>query len=208
MTKILLECAFCNTTIEREKSAYNRANRVGQKNNFCSRDCFFKYDRLVSSADSVCTLCSKEFRRYNREIKKVKNCFCSSSCAATYNNTHKTKGTRRSKLESYLEEQLSLLFPSLVVRFNNKDIINSELDIYIPQFKLAIELNGIYHSKPIYGEEKLKKIQDNDLLKKEACTKQLITLVTIDTSNQKKWNLKSSEEFLLSIKELISGYIA
>jgi len=207
MTKILLKCRFCNTTIERERSAYNKANKVSQTNHFCSRYCSFKYNTLINNIDVICSQCKKELSRRKSEVAKVKNCFCSSSCAASYNNTHKIKGTRRSKLEQYLEEQLSALFPRLEILFNYKDTINSELDIYIPQFRLGIELNGIYHSKPIYGEKKLKKIQNNDLLKIEACNKHLITLVIIDTSNQKKWNPKSSEEYLESIKELLNSYM-
>ena len=80
------------------------------------------------------------------------------SCAATYNNKNKTHGTRRSKLECFIEKKLSELYPDLTIHYNQKDTINSELDIYIPSFKLAFELNGIFHYEPIYGEEKLNQI--------------------------------------------------
>jgi len=46
-----------------------------------------------------------------------------------------------------------MLYPDLVIHFNKKDAINSELDIYIPSLKLAFELNGIFHYEPIFGKE-------------------------------------------------------
>ena len=85
----------------------------------------------------------------------TKNNFCSRSCSATFNNKNKTYGTRRSKLEVFLEKELIKLYPDLLFHFNRKDTINSELDIYIPSLKLAFELNGIFHYEPIYGDNKL-----------------------------------------------------
>ena len=76
--------------------------------------------------------------------------FCNHSCAATYNITHKTVGTRRSKLEVWLESQLRELYPNLTLLPNDKTAINSELDFYFPELKLAFELNGIFHYEPIY----------------------------------------------------------
>ena len=57
--------------------------------------------------------------------KRLVNVFCSKSCAATYNNIRKTKGTRVSKLEKWLQKQLIDLYPDLDFHFNckNEDII-------------------------------------------------------------------------------------
>lgn len=206
MTKTLAECILCKATVERENSDINRSKR-NKSAIFCSRTCQYKHNRLMNSTECTCTKCNKTFVRRNSQVIRPKNHFCSHSCNSIYNAQHKTKGTRRSKLECYLEEQLSSLFPSLEIKYNCKTTIKSELDIYIPDLKLAIELNGIYHFKPIYGEKKLQKIQTNDLLKKEACTNQLITLVTIDTSSQKRYSHESSKEYLTSITELLSSYL-
>lgn len=108
--------------------------------------------------------------------------FCNHSCSATYNNTHKSKGTRISKLETFLREQLTKEYSYLDIRYNEKTAINSELDIYIPSLKLAFELNGIFHYEPIYGADKLKKIQNNDTRKMQACIEHSIELCIIDTS--------------------------
>jgi len=92
------------------------------------------------------------------QFKKTNNHFCSRSCAATYNNTHKNTGTKISKLEIWLQTKLTEQYPNLEIHYNRKDTINSELDIYIPSLKLAFELNGIFHYEPIYAEDKLNQI--------------------------------------------------
>ena len=150
-----------------------------------------------------CRNCGKPFYKTPSEIKKTKNHFCSRSCAATHNNQNKTHGTRRSKLEFWLEQELPLLFPDLELHFNRKDTINSELDIYIPSLKLAFELNGIFHYEPIYGEHKLSQIRNNDQRKFQACLEQEIELCIIDSSGQKYFKDKSSRKYLDIISTLI-----
>ena len=65
-------------------------------------------------------------------------------------------------MEVYLEEQIRKNYSSLELLCNDKTTINSELDFYFPGLKLAIELNGILHFEPIYGDKKLDQIQNND----------------------------------------------
>ena len=135
---------------------------------------------------------------------KSKNLFCSHSCAAKYNNTHKTKGCRRSKLEIWLEQKLKEKY-SFEILFNEKNIINSELDIYIPHLKLAFELNGIFHYEPIFGKEKLSQIQNNDNRKFQACLEHDIELCIIDTSQQKYFKEKTSLKYLNIICNIIES---
>jgi hypothetical protein len=61
------------------------------------------------------------------------------------------------------------VFPNEKIIFNGKEAIESELDIYFPERKIGFEINGIFHYEPIYGEEKMKKIQQNDKEKREKC---------------------------------------
>lgn len=130
-------------------------------------------------------------------------CFCSQSCSAKYNNAHKTAGTRRSKLEVWIESQLCALYPNLEIHFNRRDTIDGELDIYIPSLKLAFELNGIFHYEPIFTEEKLKSIQNNDQRKFQACLERGIELCIVDTSKQKYFKEDSCKEYLNIVKNLI-----
>jgi hypothetical protein len=130
--------------------------------------------------------------------------FCSQSCAGVYNQTHKTHGTRRSKLEKWLEEQLKLLYPDLEIHCNQKDAIDSELDFYIPSLKLAFELNGIFHYEPIHGNEQLSKIQNNDNRKFQACLEKQIELCIIDSSKQNYFKESNCKPYLDIIVQIIN----
>ncbi len=150
-----------------------------------------------------CLNCKKEFKKRISQINKTPNNFCSRSCAATYNNTHKISGNKRSKLEIWLEKELTNLYPQLLILYCDKETINSELDIYIPLLHLAFELNGIFHYEPIYGQTKLQQIQNNDDRKFQACLEKNISLCIIDSSKQKRFTEKSSQQFLDIISNII-----
>lgn len=152
-----------------------------------------------------CKQCNSIFKRTPSQIIKSQNHFCSQPCAATYCNTHKTTGTSRSKLEIWIEKQLTILYPSLKIIYNSKELINSELDIYIPSLKVAFELNGIYHYEPIHGKDKLNQIQNNDNRKFQACLEHGIELCLIDTSSQKYFKPKSSQKYLDIITQILNG---
>lgn len=173
---------------------------------FCSINCFNINKTKIKSIN--CSNCGKSFDIKNIELNKSKsnNHFCSRSCAAIYNNTHKVIGSRRSKLEKYLEDSLRSLYPTLDFIFNNKTAINSELDIYIPSLKLAFELNGIFHYEPIYGGDKLNKIKNNDDRKFQACLEQNIELCIIDTSQQKYFKEITSQIYLNIICDVINKH--
>ena len=170
----------------------------------CSLNCWNKY-QISKKTIIYCTNCNNEFSKSPKEMKKSKsgNHFCSQSCAASYNNKHKKHGTRRSKLEQWLENKLTNQYPNLEIHFNRKDTIGSELDIYIPSLKLAFELNGIFHYEPIYGEDKLNQIQENDSNKFQMCQKQNISFCTIDTSSQKYFKENTSKKYLDIITKII-----
>lgn len=141
---------------------------------------------------------------YDDTIKgNLKKIFCSHSCAATYNNQHKTTGTRRSKFEIFVEEKLKHDFPQLTIFFNDKTAINSELDIYIPQLHLAFELNGIFHYEPIFSHNKLIQIQNNDQQKIIQAYKANIELVIIDVSQIKYHILKNIQPYYDGIYNII-----
>jgi len=188
-----VQCETCNRFYSiSKKRLYGILNPkvTRETGQYCSKECRKKGQNVT------CKNCNTVFYKTASEIKKCPNHFCSCSCAATYNNTHKKHGTRRSKLEVWIEEQLIVLYPELEIHFNRKDTINSELDIYIPSLSLAIELNGIFHYEPIYGKDKLSKIENNDDRKFQACLERNIELCIIDTSNQSYVTPKTSQRFL------------
>jgi hypothetical protein len=107
----------------------------------------------------------------------------------------------------YLENTLIGLYPDIKFKFNCKKEINSELDIYIPELKLAFELNGIFHYEPIYGTDTLSKIQNNDNRKFQACLENNIELCIIDTSKQSYFKESTSKIYLDIIKQIIDNKI-
>lgn len=190
-----LRCSHCETTYhKKQKFVKCYALTKTYTTNFCSTLCRSK--ATTKRTIVTCLTCARSFSKLDKEIAKSKNNFCSQSCSATWNNKNKNHGTRRSKLEVWLEEQLTQLYPDLEIKFNQKDAIGSELDIYIPSLKLAFELNGIFHYEPIYGEDKLQKIQENDKGKFQACIERGISLCIIDISQQSYFKPKTSQRFL------------
>lgn len=201
------KCYVCEKTFYKLKRVINRT--LEGKKGFLAKYCSYKCRSSVNiTKQKVCCInCDKEFYKVPSQIKKSKNQFCSKSCSATYNNTHKTHGTRRSKLEIYFEERLTSLYPNLHIDYNKTEAINSELDIYIPSLKLAIELNGIFHYEPIYGQNKLNQIQNNDHRKFQACLEKNIELVLIDISSLSYFKPEKANKFLNIITEIINKKI-
>lgn len=203
-TRLPLECYYCSNLFTfRKKDILETFNpNLKKTGEFCSRKCKCLYNG--QSIKTKCLNCDKEVTKSLSEHKKYPNTFCNSSCAATYNNKHKTTGNRRSKLEIWLEEQLTTLYPNLSIDFNQKSAIGSELDIYIPSINIAIELNGIFHYEPIYGTNKLDQIQSNDKSKSLACHEAKIDLCVIDTSAQTYVKPSTSQKYLDIIINIIN----
>jgi len=102
-----------------------------------------------------------------------------------------------------LEKKLKEKYLSLEIHCNRKDAINSELDIYIPNLRIAFELNGIFHYEPIYGKDKLDKIKNNDERKFQACIENNIELCIIDTSRLLYFKESNAVKYLDIISSLI-----
>ena len=150
---------------------------------------------------TVCINCSTTFNKMFCEIKRTPNGrhFCSNSCAATYNNAHKTIGTRRSQLEQWLEARLGHLYDFEIIYNKPHPAVGFELDIRVSSLDLAFEINGIHHYEPIYGDAKLNRIQTIDQLKVTRCNVAGLTLVVIDTRAQKHFSEATSWIYLTQI---------
>lgn len=198
-TYVNLVCHLCNGNFNREI----RQTHKSHEHTFCSKKCFYTHAKQKVALN--CSNCQASIEKLPSQIKRSKNSnmFCNSSCAAKYNNVNKTHGTRRSKLEVWLETELVKFYPDLDFHFNLKDTINSELDIYIPSLKLAFELNGIFHYEPIFGIDKLDSIQNNDQRKFQACIESNIELCIIDASSMKNFKEKKAAKFLSIINCII-----
>ena len=88
---------------------------------YCSQDCAALARRTITIVP--CAECKTPVRRQRHIRSRSDRRFCNSSCAASYNNKHKTHGYRRSKLEEHLEECLRAEYPNLELLCNNKEVI-------------------------------------------------------------------------------------
>jgi hypothetical protein len=206
--KLPCECYNCSSTFllkkKRIKDVLN-PNTI-DKGMFCSLSCNGEYNRKRTFVK--CLTCNNEIEKHNCNIIKNKNTFCSNSCSAIYNNKHKTWGSNRSKLEIWLEEQLTQLYPDLPIDFNKTSAIGSELDIYIPSLNLAFEINGIFHYEPIFGLDKLTKTKNNDENKFKICHEKNISLCVINTSLETYFKPIKSLKYLNIITEIINNNLS
>jgi len=192
-------CQHCHKSFSRTKGWTIKGK---YSYHYCSNKC--KYQSQFRLVERTCKTCDKKFLRQPCKIKKTKFSFCSSSCSAIYWNKHKTTGTRRSKIEHYIESNLKKLYPDENIIFNDQKILGLELDIYFPRLKLAFELNGIFHYEPIFGDEKLQKTISHDKQKFKLCRDKKISLCIIDITSQKHFTEKSSQNFLDIITEIVN----
>lgn len=200
------KCDCCGKEIMLPKRQFYKQRKEKRKiccSFACRNNSWQKNKGFYNPQKVSCDQCGRVFYKKNANIKRTKNNFCSQSCSGTYHNAHKTRGTRRSKLEIWLEKQLTKLYPNLEIHYNRKDTISSELDIYIPSLKLAFELNGIFHYEPVFGEGQLSKVQNNDNRKFQTCLEQKIQLCIIDVSQLKYFKEQNAQKYLDIIIKII-----
>lgn len=192
-------CLNCNKDFTRNISVERKI--IGDKS-FCNNVCYkaYIYNRSRLKVTIVsCLNCGKVL-----EYTKRRRSFCGKSCSSTYKIRHtKKEGTQVSKFEKYIQKELVKIYPEINFKFNRKDDINGELDVYLPDYKLAFEFNGIVHYEPIYGEQKLSQTQNNDERKFQACLELGIELAVIDISPIKYMK----EDRLLLYLEIITDII-
>lgn len=182
MPLLTFTCPCCTTLFQIPECLYNQ--RIARNGRHyqpkCSIACLARSH--IRSQEVECVYCARAFTKLAAQMRKTSQHFCSRSCAASYNNCHKQHGSRRSTLEQFVEEQLQRQFPQLPFVCNGKTIIGSELDFYFPTLHLAIELNGIFHYKPIHGLRKFEQICNGDFQKTERCLDLGIVLHVVDAS--------------------------
>jgi hypothetical protein len=189
-------CDYCHIDFYKPIAEIKRCIK-----NYCSKQCMGL--GYITKQEVECKQCGIVFLKLPNQILKSTSHFCSRSCAASYNNTHKTYGIRRAKLEIYLEEQIKEHYPHLELICNQKTAIESELDFYFPQLRFAIELNGITHYEPIYGEKTFNKIQNNDKRKVIACYEKGIELAIVDSSSCSYLSPNNKEKYKKIVFDLI-----
>lgn len=198
------QCIYCKKTFYKWKGAINdilNPNRE-ETGNYCSQKC--SNNHRFPPTFKPCETCGSPVKITQYKLKINKHIFCSRKCAGKYSSTHRKHGYKISKLELWLQEKLNQQFQNLEILYNQNNTINNELDIYIPTLRLAFELNGIFHYKPIYGKQCLENQKRIDLLKQEKCLNNGIKLIIIDTSSQTYFHEKTSHIYLKNIINAIN----
>lgn len=150
--------------------------------------------------DLTCEGCGKPVVRAASEIRKTKHGkpYCSKSCRMRHYNHHvlKPSGYQRSGAEDEMIVLIQRDFPALKIVPNDRQTLSSglEIDIHLPEAKLAIELNGPVHYRPIYGEERFAKVQAKDVLKHAEIQAKGLALLVLDVSRLK--SKKRQHEFI------------
>ena len=115
----------------------------------------------------------------------------------------------RSNAEELIISLLRFHFKRLQITRNDKSILGrQEIDIYLPEYKIGIEVDGVFHYKPVYGQETFERIQRADKKKDDALAKLGITLFRIrlpEVSNKTYEFLKEqvTKELAPAIKKKI-----
>jgi very-short-patch-repair endonuclease len=100
--------------------------------------------------------------------------------------------TGRSQGEEIIIALLRVAFPGLKIERNDKSVLGrQEIDIHLVDYKIAIECDGITHSKPIYGQKRFEESVARDI-KKEARLAELgFLLYRVDIGEVEKEKLYS-----------------
>lgn len=196
-TRVRKPCGNCGKMVERRLSCFTRS-KSGEI--YCCPTCTTKGNRAeadkLTKHKTSCGQCGKELVLNTCRMKE-KN-FCTKSCAGKYSAANgNRKANSRSKFEKWMESELITMYPGMKILFNSrKELGGKELDIYFPDLKLGIEINGPTHWIPIYGEDLLERVRANDLKKIQTCSEKEIVLIVLDTRKQNAF----SETSKLSIK--------
>jgi hypothetical protein len=162
----------------------------------------------------VCPQCDQVFLSKEHKQTKHGKRFCSKSCRMKYFNIHHHVYSKvnTSYPENYLFSLLTAEFPNLNIQKNNRTFLQCglELDIFIPQLNLAIEINGPVHYKPIFGEERLATVKQKDQIKILELRSKQVQLIVLDVSELTKLRAQQSfiENEFSNIKTLINKLLS
>jgi len=110
-----------------------------------------RWENMSEEEYSKCVEQARD-RWYNLTDEQKKNMSASATKAI------QKAGKEGSKLEKFLKNELSRL--GFVIEIHKKNLLtneNLEIDMYFPEIKTIVEIDGPSHFLPIWGEEKLQK---------------------------------------------------
>lgn len=98
----------------------------------------------------------------------------------------------RSQAEEIVIALLRINFPGIKIERNDKSVLGrQEIDIHLVDYKIAIEIDGITHSKPIFGAARFAESQERDKRKEAKLHDLRFLLYRIDIGKTEKENMFS-----------------
>lgn len=98
----------------------------------------------------------------------------------------------RSQAEEIVIAMLRLNFPGIKIERNDKSVLGrQEIDVHLVDYKIAIEIDGITHSKPIFGATRFAESQERDKRKEARLSDLQFLLYRIDIGQTEKENMYS-----------------
>lgn len=179
-------CDHCGVAFPLTSAQKWKIKNSLNKQHFCSRRCRgLASRRRITQA---CGICGEEVERPMSEFRKSRSgrVFCSPQCGTIWSNYQGKKFNRPSQLESRIIESLWKDFPGLEIDANQNRRMGAELDIYLPQLNLAIEINGPHHYMPLRNSmSKLIATIKNDLRKIRMAKEADIKLYVLNSSHDR-----------------------
>lgn len=148
------------------------------------------YYNSSSKIDIKCGKCDNIYKITFCHYKRGVSCF----------NCNKSRGER--KIERYLiNNNISYVFQKRIQNCKNIRCLPFDFEITVDNITALIEYNGIHHYNPVEkfgGEEYLKKVTHNDMIKKKYCKDNNIKLLIIPYEDYKNIN-EIIEKFIKDI---------
>lgn len=107
----------------------------------------------------------------------------------------------RSQAEQTTIDLIRLYCGKIHILPSDKTAIGKELDLYLPDQRIGIEIDGPTHVKPIFGEETLARTLENDAKKSKLCEENNIYLIRITLP-------ELSKDYFMFLKEEVKNKIA
>ena len=115
----------------------------------------------------------------------------------------RTAATEGSKLERFVESRLQSSGYSVKMHEMIIPSENLEIDLYIPELKTIIEVDGPSHFLPIWGEEKLQKQINADLRKSGTLLSKGYVVIRVKSLGQE--SLSKREQIIERIEEALQS---
>jgi very-short-patch-repair endonuclease len=125
--------------------------------------------------------------------------------------TNELVGIGRSQAEELCIALLRINFKKIKIERNDKSVLGrQEIDIHLVDYKIAIEIDGITHSKPIFGATRFAESQERDARKEIRLAELGFLLYRIDIGPIEKENMYSflktymTTKLIPELKEVIA----